>query len=166
MTMQTAYEAKNFLFSSQEEAERFERSLSLEDFGEGNFSCMFLRPRKTLVKATIKILTDIDALYDEEYLPSETEILLLAKETSDHGSSLKLYKVLYYVDDRLIDVYKKSSLYADYRDNLDCAFTKVDSEASQYWIRTVNAAELKKDILTPQDMRLALMQLFEKRIYK
>ena len=166
MTMQTVYEARDFLFSSKEEAELFEKSFDFSEGTESDFSCMFVRPRQQVIRVSLSILTDLDNIFDGEYLPEETTIFLLASESDDHGTYQKLYRVNYYVDDGVMDVYKKSCIHADYRANKDSAFVKVDSEASQYWIRVVNGAALKRDVLTKEDMKTALMQLFDKRVYR
>ena len=166
MTTQTIYEAKDFLFSSKEEAEMFENSFDLDAGAESDFSCMFVRPRQQVIRVSLSILSDLDEIFDGEYLHEETTVFLLANESDEFGTYQKLYRVNYYVDDGVMDVYKKSCIHASYRANKDSAFVKVDSEASQYWIRVVNGAALKRDVLTKEDMKTALMQLFDKRVYR
>lgn len=166
MTMQTAYEAQDFLFSSKEEAEMFEETFDLSRISDYDFSCYLMLPKKIVMNASLKVLTDLSEIFDDEFLPETVDMYVLSKEYDEKRSVLKLYKVIYYVDDAVMDVYKKSALSSEYRENEDCVFQKVDAEASQYWIRVVNGASLKKEVADSAMMKRALMELFEKRVFK
>ena len=165
MTTQTVYEAKDFLFSSKEEALMFEEKFDIDGVGDFDFSCQFVLKKDKVVSAYVTILTDIDTLFEDEYLTGEVDIFLFSRESSDRCNVKRIYRVTYYVDDNMMDVYKKSSIHSEQKYAEDCAFLVADEESSQYWIRVVNGATLKKPITSADAMRKCLRELFNKKVF-